>query len=350
MDALLCTRRRALLAGALGAATLAGCGRGARGELAFSGETMGTTYHVKVAPTRLGESRIVALQAAVNAAFERVERAMSLHRADSELVRFGRHHAAAPFALSRDLFGVLAAAQEVSVLSGGAFDVTVAPLVASWGFGPDGRHGVPERAELLARRRAVGYRALRLDAATRSATKAHASVSADLNGIAKGYGVDLAAQALEAQGIEHYLVEAGGEVRARGMNADGRAWQIGIERPDALPPRAQFIAPLTDGAMATSGDYRIYFERDGRRYCHEIDPARAAPIDHGLASVTVVAGDCMRADALATALIVLGPDAGHALAQAHGIAAYFIRRRDGTLHDRMTSAFAALGGRRADDA
>lgn len=350
MDALLSTRRRALLAGALGTAALAGCGRAARDQLAFSGAAMGTTWHVKIAHASPGRTQRDELHAAVRDAFERVERGMSLYREDSELARFNRHRSEAPFALSSDLFDVLEAAQEVSALSGGAFDVTVAPLVARWGFGPGGRRALPARPELLAERKAVGYRALRLDAAARTATKAHATLAADLNGIAKGYGVDLAAQALAVRGIAHYLVEAGGEVRARGINADGRAWQIGIEQPDAVPQRARHVAPLAGQAMATSGDYRIYYEHDGKRYCHEIDPARAAPIDHGLASVTVVADDCMRADALATALIVLGPDAGFALAQSRGIAAYFIRRRAGALHDRMTSAFAALGGRRAEDA
>jgi FAD:protein FMN transferase len=351
MDALLSTRRRALLAGAAGAAALAGCGRSApRAELHLSGETMGTTYNVKVAGHRFDVSQRDALHEAVHAALDHVSREMSLYRADSELSRFNRHRGQGPLALSPAMFEVIAAAQSVSELSGGAFDVTVAPLVASWGFGPDGHRAIPSRDALLAQRPLVGYRALRVNEADRTVAKAHDNVTLDLNGIAKGYGVDLAARALEARGVENYLVEAGGEVRARGVNADGRAWQIGIERPDELPQRAHYIAPLANRAMATSGDYRIFFEQDGARYCHEIDPVRGSPIDHGLASVTVVAGDCMNADALATALIVLGLDRGLALAEANGIAAYFIRRDKRALRDRATSVFAALGGRRVADA
>jgi len=351
MDALLSTRRRALLAGAVGTATLAACGRSApRVAMHFSGATMGTTYNVKIAGHRLEAKQHGPLHEAVHAALDHVNRGMSLYREDSELARFNRHRAGTPFVMSNEMFDVFTAAQSVSELSRGAFDITVAPLVESWGFGPDRRRTLPSREVLSARRRAVDYRALRLDPADRSVTKTRADITADLNAIAKGYGVDLAARVLDARGVENYLVEAGGEVRARGVNADGRAWQIGIERPDALPQRAHYVAPLAGRAMATSGDYRIYVEHDGTRYCHEIDPARGAPIDHGLASVTVVADDCMRADALATALIVLGLDKGLALAEANGIAAYFIQRNGAALRERMTNAFASFGGRRAQDA
>jgi thiamine biosynthesis lipoprotein len=202
---------------------------------------------------------------------------------------------------------------------------------------------VPAAGELQAGRAAVDYRSLRLDPRSRMAAKAHGGLQADLGGIAKGYGVDLAARAIEAFGVEHYMIEVGGEVRTLGRNAAGQPWQIGIEEPDALPQRARLVVPLSGRAMATSGDYRIYFEQAGRRYSHEIDPRSAAPIAHGLASVTVIAGDCMTADALATALIVLGPQAGWALAQRETLAAYFIvRDADGRLHDRASDAFAAL--------
>ncbi len=353
MDALLTTRRRLLL-GALGTLALAGCGeRRPRGEtdlLHFGGDTMGTRYSVKLAG-RFDDARAAALREAVHAALDGVDRRMSVYRADSELAALNRAPAGAPFALSADLYAVLAAAQTVAQASDGAFDVTVAPLVDTWGFGPpQGRttRGVPPLARVQRLRPAVDYRALRLDAAARTATKLREGLRADLGGIAKGYGVDLAARALEAGGVRDYMLEAGGEVRVRGRHADGRPWRIGIERPDAWPPRAHYVVPLAGGAMATSGDYRIYFEQGGKRYSHEIDPASGSPIDHRLCSVTVVADDCMTADALATALIVLGPERGWALAQAQGLAAYFIERNAaGGLTDRATPAFAALGGARA---
>jgi thiamine biosynthesis lipoprotein len=348
MDTLLSPCRRRLLGafGGLGALALAGCGRSARTEAAgpqFAGETMGTTYFVKLAGGRLSPARLEALQADVHAALEGVNRGMSLYRPESELMRLNRHPSAVPLPLSRDLFQVLAAAQRVSALSQGAFDVSVAPLVDAWGFGVEKRGRIPPAHEVQARRGAIDWRGLRLDPEHLAVVKTHDGLQADLGGIAKGYGVDLAAGAIEAAGLEHYMIEVGGEVRTRGRNGQGQAWRIGIEEPDAVPQRARVVVPLSGRAMATSGDYRIYFEQAGRRYSHEIDPRTAAPIAHGLASVTVVADDCMTADALATALIVMGPEAGWVLAQRQALAAYFIvRGADGRLHDRATEAFSAL--------
>ena len=351
MDTLLSPCRRRLLGafGGLGTLALAGCGerrlspQAAAAPLQFSGETMGTAYVVKLAGAALPAARLEALAADVQAALDGVNRGMSLYRPESELMRLNRHPQGRPLPLSKDLYEVLAAGQQVAELSQGAFDVSVAPLVNAWGFGPQKRREVPATGELQAGRAAVDYRGLRLDAQHRTATKAHDGLQADLGGIAKGYGVDLAARAIEALGVEDYMIEVGGEVRTRGRNAQGQPWRIGIEEPDAVPRRARRVVPLAGRAMATSGDYRIYFEQAGRRYSHEIDPRTAAPIAHGLASVTVVADDCMRADALATALIVLGPQAGWALAQRQGLAAYFIvRDSGGRLHDRATEEFDAV--------
>jgi thiamine biosynthesis lipoprotein len=282
----------------------------------------------------------------VHDALQAIERLMSTYRADSELSRLNRAPAGTPFPLSAETYAVLALAAEVARDTGGAFDVTVAPLVDAWGFGPSRDRRVvaeEERRALLAR---VGPDRLALEPSRREAMKARADVAADLSAIAKGYGVDHAARALDALGVANYMVEAGGEVRTRGRNADGAPWQIAIEAPDAMPQRPWFVVPLADRSLATSGDYRIYFEQDGRRYCHEIDPGTGRPIDHGLASVSVVAADCARADALATALMVMGETRGAAFAAERGIAAYFIARDGPQLRARATPAFAALGGRR----
>lgn len=351
MDMLLSPCRRRLLGafGGLGTLALAGCGERGHAPLAagapaqFGGETMGTGYVVKLAGAAHSAARLERLAADVQAALDGVNRGMSLYRPQSELMRLNRQPGAVPMLLSTELYEVLAAGQQAAELSEGAFDVTVAPLVDAWGFGPQKRREVPAAGEVQARRAAVDWRSLRLDPQHRTATKAHAGLQADLGGIAKGYGVDLAARALEASGVADYMIEVGGEVRTQGSNAAGRPWQIGIEEPDAVPQRARKVVPLSGQAMATSGDYRIYFEQAGRRYSHEIDPRTAAPIAHGLASVTVVAEDCMRADALATALIVLGPQAGWALAQRQSLAAYFIvREPGGRLHDRATEAFVEM--------
>jgi thiamine biosynthesis lipoprotein len=348
MDAILSTQRRRLLAGLGGSAALllAGCGRpSGKAEVRFAGETMGTTYNVKVARWSQAD-RLPELHQAVEAAFDDVDRRMSLHRADSELNRFNR--AQGGMALSGDLWRVVAAGQEVASATDGAFDMTVAPLVVRWGFGPAPRSSIPQPDEIRVIRARTGHRAVLLDHAQRIVVKIQAGVELDLGGIAKGYGVDLAAAALDAAGVGHYMVEAGGEVRTRGVNADGEPWRIGVEQPDAVPQRARLVVPLSGRAMATSGDYRNYFEADGRRYSHEIDPRTGVPVDHRLCSVTVVAEDCMRADALATALLVLGPERGLRMAESLGLAAYFVERRGADRYgDRQTRAFAALGGNAA---
>ncbi len=347
MDALISPCRRRLLLGALGTAALAACNRSGpapQTQVHLTGETMGSTWNVKFDPR--GSAPADAIGEAVRAALQAVDQRMSLYRPESELSAFNAAPAGVPVPLSAELFSVLAAAQKVSEWSAGAFDVTVAPAVETWGFGIRKHRVVPPAPEVAAQRSRVDWRALSLDPRQRTAVKTLDGLRADLNGIAKGYGVDAAARALDALGVADYMIEVGGEVRARGVNASSEAWQIGIEEPDAMPQRARVIVPLSGRSLATSGDYRIYFEQDGRRYCHEIDPSTVAPIAHRLCSVSVVADDCMQADALATALIVLGPERGFERAQAAGLAAHFIERAGPRrFSDRMTSAFAALGTR-----
>jgi thiamine biosynthesis lipoprotein len=349
MDALISTRRRTLLLGALGAGALAACQRpsptAASGRVQLSGESMGSTWHARLDLAGQPADRVVE---ALRAALGSVDQRMSRFRPESELNALNSAAAGVPVPLSAELFLVLSAAQDVSRWSAGAFDVTVAPAVETWGFGVHKQRRVPPAEQVIAQRGKVDWRSLHLDAAQRTATKGLAGLQADLGGIAKGFGVDVAAAALEKLGVSDYMVEVGGEVRTRGVNASGQPWQIGIEEPDAMPQRARLIVPLSGRAMATSGDYRIYFEQDGRRYSHEIDPTTAAPVAHRLCSVTVVAEDCLRADALATALIVLGPDRGFEMAERSGIAAHFIERvARGRYSDRMTSNFSALGARAA---
>jgi thiamine biosynthesis lipoprotein len=306
---------------------------------------MGTSYTVKIAGA--GVAAEAAARSAVADVLAGVVALMSTHAEDSELSRFNRHAASTPFAVDPDTLAVFALARDVSAATGGAFDVTVAPIVDAWGFGPRKGEHVVAAAELAAFAPHVGWQRIAVDAARGTLAKVDPRLRADLSGIAKGYGVDLAAQALDRLGIADYMIEAGGEVRTRGANARGDPWQIAIERPDAMPQQPYLVVPLAGQSMATSGDYRIYFERDGTRYCHEIDPTSGRPIAHGLASVSVVAPTCGYADALATALIVQGPRQGYATAVALDLAAQFIvREGDGHLRSFATPSFAALGARR----
>jgi thiamine biosynthesis lipoprotein len=330
-------------------AVLAACGDADRSGApdqsvrVFEGATMGTTYTVKVVAPEMSEADQAATREALRAALDAVDARMSTYKPDSELSRFNRQGDGRPFRFSADTMRVFLLAREVSDATGGAFDVTVGPLVNAWGFGPVKQTQPPTETEIASLRERVGYGKLVIDARAQTVAKTRPDVYADLSAIAKGFGVDQAARALDARGLTNYMVEVGGEVRVKGHNAAGKPWQVGIERPDATPQQALLVVPMTDLAMATSGDYRNYFEQDGRRYSHEIDPSTGYPIRHRLASVTVVASECALADAYATGLLVLGPEKGYALAAEKSLAAYFIvRRADGTFDERQTPAFAAL--------
>jgi FAD:protein FMN transferase len=350
------SRRRATLAiGALAATPfVAGCDKRASARLlTLTGETMAGEYTVKIArPGALSAAAERALAQELFAAIDAVDQGMSTYRPDSELTRLNGHHSETPLPVSNPLADVLDTAREVSAGSNGAFDVTVGGLVDAWGFGPPGRVDPPAMARIATLREQVSWRSLIVDRNAGTVTKQRHDALVDLSGIAQGYGSDRIAAALETRGFGDYMVEVSGEVRARGMNADGVPWRIGIERPDGGPQRLlQYVVPLVNRALATSGDYRNFFERDGRRYSHEIDPASGEPVLHHLGSVTVVFPGCALADAWATALFVLGPQKGVALAREQGIAAYFIVRKPaGELVQIATPAFAALGGRSVDEA
>lgn len=350
MDTLLSPRRRTLLQALGAAAVLAGCGDvpglARRPLAAFQGPAMGTVWNAKIAGP-LADGVATRASAAVAAALDGVVGRMSTYLDDSELGRFNRLPGGKTLAVSAETAEVFALARRVSEATAGAFDITVAPAVDAWGFGPARNPRIPEAAELAAIAPRVDWRAIAVDRESATLAKSRDGVQADLSGIAKGYGVDLAARALEALGVTDYMVEAGGEVRVKGRNAEGRPWRIGIERPDAAGQQAMLAVALDGLAMATSGDYRIFFERDGRRYSHEIDPATRAPVTGRLASVTVVAPDCAWADAMATGLFVMGAARGFDFAAQRGIAACFIERGvEGGLADRQTPAFAKLGAER----
>lgn len=310
----------------------------------IEGATMGTTYAVRVVADDGREGRIDALREAVERVLTRVDGRMSTWRAESELSRFNRLRSTEPFPVSADTLAVFRHALEISALTGGAFDVTVAPLVDAWGFGPAGRPAAfPDPGEIERLRSRVGYRQLQIDEAASTIRKLHPLLAADLSALAKGYAVDQVSELLRGERFESFLVEVGGEVRTRGRSESGDAWRVGIERPAPGAPDVQRLLALSNLALATSGDYRNYYEFEGRRLSHTIDPRTGRPVTHQLASVSVIDPQCVRADALATALGVLGPDEGLALAVEQGWAALLIGRlADGTLFERETPAFGAL--------
>ncbi|MCP4203223.1 MAG: FAD:protein FMN transferase [bacterium] len=234
-------------------------------------------------------------------------------------------------------------ALEASEVSGGAFDVTVGPLVEAWGFGPGGRRSrQPSEEELRELLGATGYRGLELDASAQTIRKKLPEIYCDLSGVAKGYGVDRVAAALDRLRADRYMIEVGGEIRTRGRNLEGRAWQLAIESPTAARAVHRVVS-LSGAALATSGDYRNHHDLEGSRVSHTIDPRVGRPVEHSLASVSVVHSQCALADAFATALMVLGPDQGWRLAVRENLATLFlIRDSEAGLVEKMTPAFDEL--------
>lgn len=318
-------------------AALLGCQRGTD-ELLLSGPTMGSTYTVRVAGGARAESSVRQL---VEAALTEVDAAMSSYRRDSELARFNESRSTDWFAVSGLLADTVAQALRLGELTGGAFDITLAPLVQLWGFGPaDPLTRPPADEQVTARLRDAGQAHLQVRATPPALRKQAPGLGLDLDGIAPGAAVDLIAARLEAAGFRDYMIEVGGEVRAHGRNAAGASWRIGIERPDEHGRSIGRVLHITGMSVSTSGDYRDYFEVGGQRYGHTIDPATGRPVADTLASVTVLRPLAAEADALATALTVLGPQAGWSLAEAQGWPALFIERTPGGYRQRETSTFA----------
>jgi FAD:protein FMN transferase len=282
---------------------------------ALSGATMGTRYSaIFHAPPSL---RAEPIAAALLAAVDRVDRQMSSWKPDSDLNRLNAAPSDVWVPLPAEMMTVLAEGLRVGRASGGAFEMGVGPLVWSWGFGP-GRE-TPGAGTAAA----SAASALELDALGQRARK-HGPISLDLAGIAKGYGVDEMARVLDRQGITSWLIGLDGEMRARGLKPDGQPWAVAHERPDRQAREAMGVIELTDMAVATSGNYRHWREVEGRCLSHTMDPVRGAPLENGVASVTVLAPHCMTADAWATALMVTGPGPGLALARSAGLEAIFV--------------------------
>jgi thiamine biosynthesis lipoprotein len=316
---------------------LAGCGRSV-GTVKLAGATMGTTWHVTYVPDTAapGEDAILA---AIESELDAVNESMSTYRPDSEISRFNRAPIETWVDVSPPFFQVLSTALEVGQGSGGAYDVTVGPLVDLWGFGPGaGVDRIPGPDEIEAALATVGLDLLRIDPeATR--VKKRVAVHLDFSSLAKGYAVDRIAGALAEREIHRYLVEVGGEMRLGGLSGRGDLWRVAIEQPDSGNRGMAVAIELTDTAVATSGDYRNYFEIDGRRFSHSIDPRTGRPVDHDLVSVTVVHPSAMVADAWATALTVMGFQRAVAVAEERDLAVYFIRRDGEEFEHSHTEAF-----------
>ncbi len=302
----------------------------------LGGSTMGTRYTVKTGALPASLER-KTLHAELEEILARINVRMSTYDPDSELSRFNAAPTTEWVPMSAETVRVVEEALDVSRMTGGAFDVTVGPLVDLWGFGPAPRaEEPPSEGEIAAARERVGFERLHARASEPALRKDHPQLRVDLSAIAKGYAVDQLAEHLESRGVSDYMVEIGGEVRAQGSHPRGRSWRIGIERPVSHERSLQRVLEIRNRGLATSGDYRNFIERDGKRLSHTIDPRTGRPVSHELASATVMARSSMRADALATGLVVLGPEAARNLAERERIAALLIIRSGDGFREEST--------------
>ena len=321
------------------------CNSGNKWNLnSFSGNTMGTTYSIKIVYDSdfYSKSDFYNLKFSVDSILTDINRQMSTYIEDSELSQFNNLNDTAWFPVSSDFAYVLQRSVDIGKMTEGALDITVGPLVNLWGFGPvkKGR-SIPPQEKIIEMLENTGLDYIKVDTVLSRIKKYKAGIYCDLSSTAKGYAVDKIAGYLSELKWDNYLVEIGGEVRAYGKNQNREYWNIGIAEPGSIS-EPFYVVSLNNLAMATSGDYWNYFEQDGIRYSHTIDPRTGYPIKHNLASVTILSKSCLEADGLATAIDVLGPEEGFQFAYEKNIAAYFIVRNHDNYSTEQTPEFASM--------
>ena len=306
-------------------------------EVLLHGKTMGTTYNIKIIVEN-DSINTELLQKNIDIALVKLNQEMSTYIKDSELSQFNQLRSLEPVTISHGLTRVMSEAIRLGKLSHGKLDVTIGPLVNLWGFGPEYRlDKVPSDELLKATKNKIGIEKITLNGNTLS--KQSDDLYIDLSTIAKGYGVDLVAELIEANGIHNYLVEIGGEMRLKGFKHTGELWHVAIEKPITNERVVQQVIVPKDNAVATSGDYRIYFESEGQRFSHIIDPDTGKPINHKLVSVTVIHPSSMTADGLSTAMMVMGEEEALNFAEKNEIAAYFISKSENGFIEQSTVKF-----------
>jgi len=308
------------------------------------GETMGTTYSIKIFDRTLKKKDAETLKRDIDNLLLEINRQMSTYIEDSEISRFNRHASTEPFRVASGFASTFRLALSICQATGGAFNPLLDTLINAWGFGPDGAERQPEELEINGALALTSCDMVAVDDAD-NLSKRDPRATLNLNAIAKGWGVDEVARLIESRGITNLFVEIGGEVFARGISEKLRTWRVGIDRPvdGAMPGEAyDLVIKVDHRGVATSGNYRNFYEDvSGRRFAHILDPRTGRPSSTSLASVTVIATNCATADALATGLFVMGTEAGIAWLQGHeGVEAAFIdHEADGSLKTTFSKGF-----------
>ncbi|WP_166359367.1 FAD:protein FMN transferase [Pseudomonas akapageensis] len=317
---------------------LSGCD-GADSLERVSGPTMGSSYTVQYvrSPGSPGPEQV---KGEVEAVLAGIDQMFSTYRSDSDIERFNALPANSCQVMPVPLLQLVRVGEQFSEQSQGAYDLTVEPLLDLWGFGPQAREEkVPDAQALASTRQRVGYRHLRIQG---DSLCKDARVEVDFNSIAAGYAVDQVVDRLQLLGVTSFLVEVTGELRATGRKPDGSHWRVALEVPRDDREEAQQVISVDGYGVSTSGDYRNYFERDGKRYSHTLDARTGAPVEHTLAAVTVLDPSALMADGWSTFLMILGPQEGWDFALQHEIAALFVMHADNGFTTRATPAFERL--------
>ncbi|MEM1380724.1 MAG: FAD:protein FMN transferase [Pseudomonadota bacterium] len=313
----------------------------------IEGDAFGTTYRVAIVDES-GSVDPAALKPVIDRSIEETNALFSNWQDNSEVSAFNRAAANAPIAVSPAFQELILTADVIHDASAGQFDITVGPLIELWGFGARGPEAaVPSAEKIAAAQASVGQsRMLALDPVRGTLTKKSSETTIYLAAIAKGSGIDALARALEQQGFDDFMVEVGGDLFAVGDGPTRQGWRIGVESPVPFSRQIQRVVAVNGQGMATSGDYRNFFEEDGTRYSHIIDAVTGRPVTHRTASVTVLAENAALADAWATALLALGAERGLQIAEDQKLAALFIVRHEdsakGEFRQVTTSAFESL--------
>jgi len=310
--------------------------------LRLNGSAFGTTWSLIVTspPAELNQA---ALQTQIDSVLQRIDKQISTYRPDSEISQFNASQSTDWFAVSPEIAKLVEQSGRLSEITNGAFDVTVNPLVKLWKFGPSRKTTatleIPSAEAIKECMEKVGYRKLLTRHETPALKKSNPQLSIDLSSIGEGHALDSIGSLLEARGLKNYLVELGGEVRARGRGPRGTFWRAGIERPEHLGRDIECAVELQNSGLATSGNYRNFYVINGKRYAHIIDARTGHPVEHNLAAASVIATESAHAGILSTAMMALGPDDALALAKRENIAVLLLVRKDSTFEERTTPGF-----------